>query len=51
MKKANFIVSGAFAAICDCHHRHLDGISSQQTWSPGPGMFPIIIASLILVYP
>ena len=49
MRKANFIVSGVFAAFAII----IITIASQYPPSnhgvPGPGMFPIIIASLILL--
>lgn len=49
MRKANFIASGIFTAFALC----IIIIASQYPPSnhgvPGPGMFPIIIASLIIL--
>ncbi len=33
-EKSQFYSQRCICRICDCHHRHLDGISSQQSWSP-----------------
>jgi len=49
MKKANFIVSGVFAAFAIFIIAISMGYPPSNHGVPGPGMFPILIASLILI--
>lgn len=49
MKKANFVVSGIFAAFALAIIIIAKGYPPSNHGVPGPGMFPIIIAVLILV--
>ncbi|MFA5448375.1 MAG: tripartite tricarboxylate transporter TctB family protein [Sphaerochaeta sp.] len=49
MKKANFIVSGLFAAFALVVIFIAKGYPPSNHGVPGPGMFPILIASLILI--
>ena len=49
MKKANFIVSGTFTLFAIIIIGISLGYPPSNHGVPGPGMFPIIIASLIIV--
>lgn len=49
MKKANFIVSGVFAAFAIVIIAISLGYPPSNHGVPGPGMFPILIAGLILI--
>lgn len=49
MKKANFIVSGVFAVFAIIIIAISLGYPPSNHGVPGPGMFPIIIACLILL--
>lgn len=49
MKKANFIVSGVFAAFAIVIIVISLGYPPSNHGVPGPGMFPILLAGLILI--
>jgi putative tricarboxylic transport membrane protein len=49
MRKANFIVSGVFIAFAIFIIAIAFGYPPSNHGVPGPGMFPIIIASLIII--
>lgn len=49
MKKANYIVSGVFVVFAIVIIAISMGYPPSNHGVPGPGMFPILIASLILV--
>jgi putative tricarboxylic transport membrane protein len=49
MRKANYIVSGVFIAFAIAIIAIANTFPSNNQGVPGPGMFPIIIASLIIV--
>lgn len=49
MKKANFVVSGIFAAFALVVIFIAKGYPPSNHGVPGPGMFPIIIAVLMLI--
>ncbi|AEV27893.1 Tripartite tricarboxylate transporter TctB family [Sphaerochaeta pleomorpha str. Grapes] len=49
MRKANFIVSGVFIAFAIFIIAIAIGYPPSNHGVPGPGMFPIIVASLIII--